>query len=90
MNELEEEWGKLCLTVEEVQGIEIGDLTEELNYKEERSLVGKVCIERSINQEVIEGTLAKVWRISKRARFLEVCLNIFVITFANQVDKICI
>ncbi|XP_042964509.1 uncharacterized protein LOC122298706 [Carya illinoinensis] len=89
MNELEENWRRMRLTEEEGQGIDIEDeLPDDLFEKEERSLVGRVCIERSISQEVIESTLAKIWRISRRAKFLEVCPNTFVITFANLADKI--
>lgn len=58
MNELEEDWKNFHLIEEGALGIEIGDeVLEELNYKGERRLVGKVCVERSISQEVIESTL---------------------------------
>ena len=88
MNEIEEQWERLRLTEYEALTIELGDnISEDLNFKGERSLGGNVWMERSISQALIESTMAKMWRISKRAKFQEVGMNTFVMIFANQADK---
>ncbi|KAF5447236.1 hypothetical protein F2P56_032804 [Juglans regia] len=37
--------------------------------------------------EAVESTMARIWRISKRATFKEVEVKVFVITFVTQADK---
>ncbi|KAF5472196.1 hypothetical protein F2P56_004583 [Juglans regia] len=89
MNELEKRWESMKLTEEESKCIDLDDeIPEELKNKEDCSLVGKVWVERSISRMVIENTMAKVWRISRKAQFQEVGTNMFVMTFANQADKL--
>lgn len=91
MNELEKKWENMKLMEEETKCIDLDDeIAEELKNKEDCSLVGKVWVERSIGKLVIETTMAKVWRISRKAQFQKVGTNIFVTTFANQADKQCI
>ncbi|KAF5454944.1 hypothetical protein F2P56_024573 [Juglans regia] len=88
MEEMETKWERLQLTEEEDQEVVVGDdILDELSEKGDRSLVGRVMVERSIGRGVIETTMAKVWRISKPASFREVRTNVFVITFATQADK---
>lgn len=41
-------------------------------------------MQRNISKVVIESTMAKVWRISKRAQFQEVGSYIFDMVFANK------
>lgn len=88
MEDLEEKWKKLRLLEEEVSDIVIEEnVSEELRYKEQRSLVGKVLSSRTISREALETTMAKIWRISKVAKFMEVSTNTFVLVFENQADK---
>ncbi|KAG6640182.1 hypothetical protein CIPAW_10G155200 [Carya illinoinensis] len=88
MNEIEERWGKLRLTEQEASDIVIGDeASEELHIKAECSVVGKVWMEQKLSAMVVENTMGKVWRISRRAKFQEVGANIFAIQFANEADK---
>lgn len=63
------------------------DETDELKYKEDKSLVGKICSMRIISKEILGSTMAKVWRVSKSAIFTAVSTNIFVITFEIKADK---
>lgn len=49
--------------------------------------MGKVYMDRTIGREVIAATIAKVWRVSRQARFQEIGSNIFSITFATQAEK---
>ncbi|XP_042972906.1 uncharacterized protein LOC122304702 [Carya illinoinensis] len=84
---LEEQWKKFRLTEEEEEIVEVswkGD--EEIDRKGERSLIGKVCSDRSVSKTLISNTMAKIWRISKRATFLEVEKNTFIITFETHAD----
>ncbi|KAF5472279.1 hypothetical protein F2P56_009013 [Juglans regia] len=88
MEVLEEKWKKLRLREEEVVDIVIEDNAPEvLRYKEQRSLVGRMASSRTISREALEATMAKIWRISKAAKFMEVSLNMFVLVFENQEDK---
>lgn len=80
MNELKKRWEKMQLTKEESFNIEVGDeISEELRIKGGCSVVGKVWMERKLSLGVLEDTMGKVWRISQKARFKEVGLNIIVI-----------
>ncbi|KAF5468807.1 hypothetical protein F2P56_012927 [Juglans regia] len=92
MDDLENKWEKLRLSEEEALNIDFGDdigdeNLERLHCKEELSLVGKIWVGRSINQAVVESTMAKVWKISKRAKFKGLGDNVYVMVFANQADK---
>lgn len=79
---LEESWGKLTLLHEEVEPITLGvELMGEDLFKESRSLLGKLCIDRSIGKEILKATMGKIWQISKPANFKEVGKNLFTITF---------
>lgn len=51
-------------------------------------MVGRVCVEGSINQEVIESTMAKVLRIRKRAKFPKLITKTFIVTFAIKLIRI--
>ncbi|XP_042958149.1 uncharacterized protein LOC122293721 [Carya illinoinensis] len=88
MNEIEERWGRLRLTEEEASDIVIGEeVLEDLQKKAECSVVGKIWLDRRVSAAVVENTMGKVWRISRRAKFQEVGANIFAIQFANEADK---
>ncbi|XP_042944656.1 uncharacterized protein LOC122278541 [Carya illinoinensis] len=88
MEGLEDMWGHLSLTEEEEVIIEVENDSEiEIQWKGERSLIGKVCSERYVGKKVIGNTMARIWRISKRAVFQEVERNTFVVTFATHADK---
>ncbi|XP_042962692.1 uncharacterized protein LOC122296963 [Carya illinoinensis] len=88
MEDLEEKWKELRLREEEKMVIEIDDeVSGDLLMKEQRSLLGKLCSNRLISKEVMESTLAKIWRISKKAQFTEVSPNTFAIVFGNIADK---
>ncbi|XP_035551145.1 uncharacterized protein LOC118349709 [Juglans regia] len=88
MEDLEEQWNKLNLLEEEEAAIVFDEeVGEEISYRGECSLVGKVCMDRTISKEVVENTMKRVWKISKPAKFLEVDTNVFTITFANPADK---
>lgn len=88
INDLEEKRKKLKLSEGESMNIIIEeDEAEELKYKEDRSVVWRVCSTRVISKEVLGSTMAKVWRISKATKFLEVCANTFVIIFDTQANK---
>ncbi|XP_041011352.1 uncharacterized protein At4g02000-like [Juglans microcarpa x Juglans regia] len=89
MEVLEDKWKKLRLLEEEVSDIIIEDnVSEELRYKEQRSLVGRMVSSRTISREALEATMAKIWRINKAAKFMKVSMNIFVLVFENQEDKL--
>lgn len=62
-------------------------LSEEDKIKERRSLIGKVFTDRFISKETIRGTIAKIWRICKPIVFKEAGKNMFVVTFATEIDK---
>ncbi|XP_042958199.1 uncharacterized protein LOC122293796 [Carya illinoinensis] len=88
MEKLQEMWGNFQLNEEEGEAIEIeGEGSSEVQRKGERSLIGKIWSERVIGKNIVENTMAKVWRLSKPAIFTEVGRNIFVITFATHADK---
>lgn len=55
--------------------------------KGERSLVGKIHLERRIGKEVISTMIATIWKISKLAIFVEAGSNTFIITFTIHADK---
>ncbi|XP_042950099.1 uncharacterized protein LOC122282213 [Carya illinoinensis] len=81
------QWRKLKLTEEEEEVVEIAQNgNEEIKHKGEKSLIGKVCPDRSVSKTLISNTMAKIWRISKRAVFQEVERNTFVISFETHVD----
>lgn len=63
------------------------DLPKEIRNKGERSLVGKLWLERKISSGVRESMMAKVWKLNRVAKFLEVGKNVFVVTFANHANK---
>lgn len=73
MENLEVQWDKLRLMDEEKLNVELDDdIPEEIRTKGERSLVGKLWMERKISLGVIESTMAKIWKLSRAAKFLEV------------------
>lgn len=70
MEILEELCGNLCLIEEEKVGIELdGESVDVVKEKGDRSLIGRVCIERVIGKEVIDSTMGKIWRVSYPTTF---------------------
>lgn len=70
------------LTEEEHSVIEIG--VEDLGItteKRDRSLVEKMWSDCTIGKKVLHTTLMKIWRIGRVPQFLEIRLNLFIITF---------
>ncbi|KAF5462220.1 hypothetical protein F2P56_018246 [Juglans regia] len=88
MEEIEDLCGNLHLIEEEEKLVAcpMGN-DEEILRKGDRSLVGKICVDRAVGKEIVVNTMGKIWRISKRASFLEVEKNVFIITFANHADR---
>ena len=60
---------------------------EVVQRKGEECLIGKVCVDRAISKIVITSTMARVWRLSKSATFMEVGPNLFIIAFSTHADK---
>ncbi|KAF5454481.1 hypothetical protein F2P56_024141 [Juglans regia] len=88
MEKIHEIWENFQLNEEEGEAIDIeweGIL--EVLHKGDRSLISKILSDRQIGKNIVESTMAKVWRLSKPATFAEMGRNIFVITFANHADK---
>lgn len=63
------------------------DAVDDVTQKGELCLIRKVQMDRSIGSSLIEGVMAKVWRLSRKARFKAVGSNIFIMSFATYVDK---
>ncbi|XP_042973518.1 uncharacterized protein LOC122304969 [Carya illinoinensis] len=88
MDELENRWNKLRLSEEEevVLDLPFGE-AEDVQRKGERSLIGRICLDRVVGKEIVSHSMGKIWRISQRAEFQEVAKNTFVLTFATHADK---
>lgn len=88
VEDIQDKWSRLSLIEEENFLLELNeDGVAETQKKGDRSLVGKVYIDRLIGREVLASTLAKIWRISKLATMLECGSNSFTVTFMTHVDK---
>lgn len=69
--------------------IELDDGSAEVaREKGDRSLIGRICMERVIGMKVLVATMTKIWRISTLAEFQEVGNNTFFLTFGTHVDKL--
>lgn len=44
-------------------------MVDTVKEKGDRSVIGKICLERQIGKEVLVATMAKVWKLSKHATF---------------------
>lgn len=89
MEGLEDLWGNLKLIEEENELIKINNgMADAAREKDDRSVIGKICLEKQIEKEVLASTMAKVWRLSKQAMFQEVGSNVFVIAFNTHADKV--
>lgn len=85
---LQEMRENLQLNEEEKDAIVIeGEGITEVLKKGDRILIGKIWSKRQIGKQVVESTMAKVWRLSKLAIFIEMGQNTFIITFATHADK---
>ncbi|XP_041025325.1 uncharacterized protein LOC121265703 [Juglans microcarpa x Juglans regia] len=88
MENLEAQWKKFRLSEEERLVVDVGEEIEgDVRECGERSIIGKICMERTIGREILAVTMGKIWRISKPAEFREVGDNKFVITFQSLNDK---
>lgn len=56
--------------------------------KSSRSLVGRLCSSRTVGKEVIQTTMAKIWKISMPTIFKEIRQNLLTIMFATEADKL--
>ncbi|KAG6658375.1 hypothetical protein CIPAW_04G156400 [Carya illinoinensis] len=91
MKGLEAQWGKLRLSEEEKVIVDVGEEAEEEVWEQgERSVIGKICMERLIGSEIISLTMGKIWRINKPAEFREVGDNKFVVIFRSLTDKLLV
>lgn len=89
MQGLEAQWKQLRLSEEEQEPLIIEDVvSEDDKVKEERSLVGKIHMDRKIGKETIRGNMGNIWRLSKLAVFKVAEQNIFIITFTSVGDKL--
>ncbi|KAF5474901.1 hypothetical protein F2P56_006754, partial [Juglans regia] len=88
MEEIEVEWERLRLNDEESIPIpmDFGNM-EELRKKGERSLVGRICSDRTIGKETVRKMMEKIWRVNMSMEFNEIGTNTFVVTFANCGDR---
>lgn len=86
---LEERWGQLRLSKEEQVRLTMDEeeLTDQDTIKERRSLVEKICTERSIIRDAIQSTMGKIWKLGKAATFKEVEKNLFIVTFSTEAEK---
>lgn len=67
----------------------MGESSLELDRgKSNKSLMGKLCSEKSVGKVILQTTIGIVWKISKIAVFKEMNPNLFIITFNTEVDKI--
>lgn len=86
---MEERWGKLTLSGEEDEPITQGkELSRDGRIREQRSLLDKICANRSIEKEILKATMKKIWWISKSMIFKEVGKNLFPITFETKSNKL--
>lgn len=70
---LEKHWGKLSLTGDKDEPINLGvELQKEDRLKERCSLLSKIIIDSSVGKEVLKTTIGKIWCISKPVIFKEV------------------
>lgn len=88
INALETQRKNLSLTEEELAPIKVDkDPLEEDEVKSRKSLLGKLCSNRSIGKEVIQTTMGKIWKICRKVIFKEMSQNLFMITFATEQTK---
>lgn len=86
---MEEQWGKLSLSGEKDELINLGeDLSGDDKIKENQSLIGKVCVDQSIGKDIMKTTLGKIWRINKPAIIHKVGKYCFTITFDYESNKL--
>ncbi|XP_035549240.1 uncharacterized protein LOC118349286 [Juglans regia] len=86
VDRLEVLWENFRLSKEESLDLEVNEVEDAMKDKGDRSLVGKVCLDRVIGKEILSSMMAKIWKISKAAVFQEVGTNIFIITFHTIID----
>lgn len=85
---LEKQWGQFQLSKDEQHTIIIyGEVTEEDCSNEQRSVLGRLCMEQSVGKEAIRTTMGKIWKLSQATEFKEVGKNTFIITFSTKADK---
>lgn len=88
MDDLEILWEQLQLTGEEDLAIDIKEeKVEDAQRKVDLCLISKVRGDRVLGKNIIETTMAKIWRLSAKAQFREVGSDIFFISFATHANK---
>ncbi|KAF5736652.1 hypothetical protein HS088_TW14G00799 [Tripterygium wilfordii] len=88
MEDLTAKWGKISLTAAEGEAICIVDLDPRVNsLVSDCSIIGKICLDRSVSKEVLATTMGSIWKISSVPCFMELGQNMFIITFGNIRDK---
>ncbi|XP_042942757.1 uncharacterized protein LOC122276936 [Carya illinoinensis] len=89
MEEMEVVWRRLKLNDEEDCPIEIQKRwTGVMQGKEDRSLIGKIVLERRIGKDTARTMMKRVWKVGKPLEFQEIDRNCYVITFASRRDKL--
>lgn len=87
MDAFESQWKNLSLTKEELTPVMVDEDPMEGDVKSKRSLLGKFCSNRRIGKEIIQTTIGKIWKISRKAIFEEMSQNLVTITFVTKADK---
>lgn len=88
MEALEVQWEQFKLMEDEICKIDVDEgLSEDERIKEKRSVIGKIIVNCIIGLDIIKTTMNKIWRISRSSSFKEVGDNLFIITFATELDK---
>lgn len=88
MDVLKSQWKNLSLTKEECEPIKWAEEpTEEDDVKSRISLLGKLCSNRRIGKDILQTTMGKIWKISRKPIFKEINQNLFTITFGTEEDK---
>ncbi|XP_040994343.1 uncharacterized protein LOC121240886 [Juglans microcarpa x Juglans regia] len=89
MEDLEDMWAQMKLIEEEMGTIDLNEEESEVVLKKgEKCLIGKVCLERVISKSIISTTMAKIWRLSKPATFMEVGANLFTHANKQKVEEV--
>ncbi|XP_042988656.1 uncharacterized protein LOC122316186 [Carya illinoinensis] len=89
MEEMEEVWRRPKLNDEEDCPIEIQKKwTGVMRGKGDRSLIGKIVLERRIGKDTARIMMERVWKVVKPLEFQEIDRNCYVITFVSRRDKL--
>ncbi|XP_042950149.1 uncharacterized protein LOC122282261 [Carya illinoinensis] len=88
MEGLQNLWSNLRLSEEEDASIILEEVDVSMvKSKGDLSLIGKIWCDRQLGKQVVESTMARIWRLSKPAVLKEVGRNVFVLSFATHANK---